>query len=142
MIDIFIDINVLVHAHDKRHPKKWARAREVIKQFEDPAFNAHISTQVLQEFYHILTRKLLVPAADAKQELERLLALPAVIITPPMIVKAAELHGLASISLWDALVVTAAQTANCSELWSEDMQDGQRFGALTIINPFRGLGDD
>jgi predicted nucleic acid-binding protein len=41
------------------------------------------------------------------------------------------------LSFYDALLVAAASDASCRVLFSEDMQDGQQFGALTIENPFR-----
>jgi predicted nucleic acid-binding protein len=39
-------------------------------------------------------------------------------------------------SWWDALIVAAAQVAGCTYLLSEDMQDGQHYGAVTVVNPF------
>jgi predicted nucleic acid-binding protein len=39
---------------------------------------------------------------------------------------------------WDGLLVATAQTADCTLLLSEDMQDGVRFGKLTVRNPFKG----
>jgi len=39
-------------------------------------------------------------------------------------------------SIWDALIVRAALVANCETLYTEDMQNGQRIGNLTILNPF------
>jgi len=42
-----------------------------------------------------------------------------------------------SLSWWDALIVSAAQVADCRLLLSEDLQDGQEFGGLRVVNPFR-----
>jgi predicted nucleic acid-binding protein len=41
------------------------------------------------------------------------------------------------LSFFDALIVAAALDAGCHLLFSEDLQHGQRFGALTVENPFR-----
>ena len=61
--------------------------------------------------------------------------LETVLVRPAIILSAAELTTSASISIWDALIVTAAQTAGCNEVWTEDMQDGRKFGELEIVNP-------
>jgi predicted nucleic acid-binding protein len=42
-------------------------------------------------------------------------------------------YGLA---FYDSLIVAAAHHAECSVVYSEDMQDGQKIGATTIRNPF------
>jgi predicted nucleic acid-binding protein len=41
------------------------------------------------------------------------------------------LHGF-----YDALIVAAAVDAGCEVLCSEDLQDGQKFAAVTVENPF------
>lgn len=36
----------------------------------------------------------------------------------------------------DSLIVAAAQAQSCTLLFSEDLQDGMEFDALTVRNPF------
>jgi predicted nucleic acid-binding protein len=47
-------------------------------------------------------------------------------------------HGIdrAQLSYWDSLIVAAAERMECAWLLGEDFQAGQRFGAVTIVNPF------
>ena len=40
------------------------------------------------------------------------------------------------VSFWDSLVVQAAIEAGCERLYSEDLNAGQKFGSVTIVNPF------
>jgi len=42
-----------------------------------------------------------------------------------------------TISVWDALMIRSALQSRCDILWSEDLQDGRRFGSLRVQNPFR-----
>jgi predicted nucleic acid-binding protein len=98
-----------------------------------------ISTQVLQELYNTLTKKLHDSATVAKDKILRLAGMETVIVTPAIILAATDLHASASISFWDALIVAAAQSAGCDEIWSEDMQDGRSFGNVKIRNPFAGI---
>jgi predicted nucleic acid-binding protein len=46
------------------------------------------------------------------------------------------LYGQGGLSWFDALIVSAAQQAGCDVLYSEDLQHGQRFGSLRVVNPF------
>jgi predicted nucleic acid-binding protein len=61
----------------------------------------------------------------------------AVATEPLLIVSASRLEEEHTLSLWDALIVQAAIQAGAERLISEDLQDGRRFGVLTIENPFR-----
>jgi predicted nucleic acid-binding protein len=40
------------------------------------------------------------------------------------------------LSFWDAMLVTAANKTGASVLWSEDLNPGQRYGGVTVQNPF------
>ncbi len=42
-----------------------------------------------------------------------------------------------NLSYWDALIVTAASSAGCRALLSEDLADGTTYGAVRVENPFR-----
>ena len=65
---------------------------------------------------------------------------PIVQIDPAMVLDAIALHQRHHISLWDALIIEAAQQARCTTLLTEDLQDGRRFGDLGIEDPFAAVG--
>ena len=44
------------------------------------------------------------------------------------------------LSIWDAMVIEAALRADAQTLYSEDLSHGQRFGPLTVVNPFLPAG--
>ncbi|MBI4518672.1 MAG: hypothetical protein HY699_22990 [Deltaproteobacteria bacterium] len=52
------------------------------------------------------------------------------------ILSAIDVSLLHQLSFWDALIVGAARKADCSVLYTEDLQHGRRFNGLSIINPF------
>lgn len=99
-----------------------------------------ISTQVLQEFFVTVTRKLArpLPARDAEAALRGLMELSVVQVDPELILAAAVSSRRDRISFWDALVLAAAAASGCEEVLSEDLQHGQSFGGVRISNPFRG----
>jgi predicted nucleic acid-binding protein len=137
-MNIFLDTNVLVYSFDHRYPVKMQKARALLRTLKTGPDRAVISTQVMQETYNTLTLKLSVSPANAAAELQVLMALDIVTLTPDLILAAAALHASASLSFWDALVIAAAQFAECDELWSEDLQTGRSFGRLRVVNPFAG----
>lgn len=40
------------------------------------------------------------------------------------------------LSYWDAAIVEAARFAKCDTVFSEDLQAGQNFAGVTVVNPF------
>lgn len=128
---VFFDTTVLIYAISEVDPRA-AIAEELL------AAGGHISVQVLNEFAAVARRKLKMPwkeITDALAAIRELCKPPA-----PLTVevhesglKLAERHKL---NLYDALILAAALDAGCDTLYSEDMQDGQKIGSLTIRNPF------
>lgn len=131
----FLDTNILLYAEDGRVPAKQERAREVIAALVGES-SAVISTQVLQEYFVIATKKLGVTAEAAQESIANYAQLDVVIIQPALITAAIELHRLRGLSFWDALIVRAAVEAGCTRLASEDLQAGRSFESLTVENPF------
>lgn len=136
MSKVFLDTNVVVYLFDRDTPGKQARARQILD--EDRA-SLVISTQVLQEFYVTVTRKLGTPLAEreAAAAVEDLMALEVVVIDVPLIRAAMDMSRKRRLSLWDSLIVEAANANGCRRLLSEDFQEGARFGPTTVENPFR-----
>jgi predicted nucleic acid-binding protein len=135
----FLDTNVLVYAYDDSSSAKQQRARELVETLANDE-RALLSTQVLQEFYVVVTRRLQVPVLEdvAQEAVETLLALPIVQVTPALIVDGIRRSRVDQLALWDALIVEAALAGGASVLYSEDLEDGRRFGDLQILNPFHG----
>jgi predicted nucleic acid-binding protein len=59
--------------------------------------------------------------------------------TSALLREAMTLQQRAKLSFWDALVVQAAIGSGCERLYSEDLDEGQRFGGVVIVNPFAAL---
>lgn len=133
----FLDTNVLVYLFDKESPAKQRRARAVL---EAEGSSAAVSTQVLQEFYVTVTRKLghPMPERDAEAAVRELAALEVVPVDGPLVLSGIARSRKDRLSLWDALIVEAALQGGCRRLLTEDLQDRRRFGALHVENPFSG----
>jgi predicted nucleic acid-binding protein len=136
-VKVFLDTNVLVYLFDAGAPAKQAAARELLAT-RGEAGEVVLSTQVLQEFYVAVTRKLAKPleeqtAADALRDLA---AFPIVQIDSDMVFSAAQRSRADRMSFWDALIVEAALSSGAALLCSEDLQAGRKFDGLEVVNPF------
>ncbi len=134
----FIDTNVFVH--DIEHPGS-AHQRVAQELVEDAVTtgNGYISYQVINECANVILKFTDRPDRfDLAQEyLERVLArLPRVEPSLPLYMNAIRLHERYQISFYDALIVAGAVAAGCTTLYSEDMQHGQLFDGVRVVNPF------
>ncbi len=133
----FFDTNVLVYVFDKDTPEKQRQAETLLSgAMADGALV--ISTQVLQEFYVVTTRKLAVPLSseEAERAIRDLMVFPVVPIDSAMVLAAIRLGRRYDFSFWDSLIVQAGLDGSAEVLYSEDLQDGQQIGPLRIVNPF------
>ena len=101
-----------------------------------------ISAQVLNEFVRVSRKKLRLDWAIVEAALNEFRALvdevrPVAVSTHEIAVSLARDDGL---DIYDALIVAAAIEAGCDRLYSEDLQDGRRFGDCVVVNPFREGG--
>ncbi|GAA5150475.1 PIN domain-containing protein [Pseudonocardia eucalypti] len=134
---VFVDTNILVYTYDPRNRDKSTKAEMLLAQLWDSDSGA-LSTQVLQEFYNVATGKLRLAPARARRIVANYAEWATVETTPQLIVSASLLHELHGINFRDALIVEAALLAGADTLLTEDLQDGLRFGELTVRNPFSG----
>jgi len=103
-----------------------------------PGRDIVVSTQVLTEFYAVVTRRLAVPVSldDAEAMVRQLLALPVIAIDASIVASAVTGSREWQISIWDALIVRAAEVAGCRRVLSEDLADGRTYGSIVVENPF------
>jgi predicted nucleic acid-binding protein len=133
---IFVDTNVWVYAVDAADPARRQRALEALAPA--PGRDLVVSTQVLTEFYAVVTRKLAtpLPADDAEAMVRQLSVLPVVAIDASLVASAIVGSREWRISIWDALILRAAEVAGCRRVLSEDLADGRTYGSVVVENPF------
>ncbi len=95
--------------------------------------------QLTQEFYAAGSRKPGIPRRELRTAVPALLELPMIVVSPAHITAAMEAEDRYSISFRDALIVAAAQAGGGDVLFTDDLNDGQRYGTVTARNPFRSL---
>ena len=135
---VFVDTNVLVYALDAAAGDKHHQARTWMLALWQSG-RGRVSTQVLQEFYVTVTRKLKPGLAREAAQIEAraLYSWAPVEVTTAVLDRAWHIESRFQLSWWDALNVAAAQSAQCALLLTEDLQHGQMFDGVQVINPFR-----
>jgi len=131
----FFDTNVLIYTDDQDQPEKRAEALELLATARR-AGTGVVSTQVLQEYFAVATRKLGVSPTLARRKVELFARFGLVLVDLPDVLAATDLHIVHGTSFWDALVISAAMRSGCRILYSEDLQAGRSFEGLEIVNPF------
>jgi predicted nucleic acid-binding protein len=133
----FVDTNVLVYAHDRSETRKQPVAQALLDALWRTR-NGALSTQVLQEFYVVATRKFDPPMRrGAAREIVALYGeWPVVQVDVALIQAASLLEERHAFSFWDGLIVEAARRCGATRLLTEDLQAGRRIGGVSIENPF------
>jgi predicted nucleic acid-binding protein len=134
----FVDTSILVYAVADDDPARQ-RTAQVLVDTLAAAQALHTSTQVLQELYVVLTRKVRrkFTSAEAIDYLDRIARAPVTTTDYRMVRQAAELSDRDAFSFWDALVLAAAARSGATRLYTEDLQHGRTVLGDEIVNPFR-----
>ncbi len=133
---VFLDTNVIVYAYDKSAGEKHRIASDIMIELWKSGHGV-ISTQVLQEFFVVTTRKIPKPLKVnlAKEIINDLLAWDVVTNDGESILSAIDIHLKHKYSFWDSMIIDAALKGGASVMYSEDLSDGQ-INSVTIKNPF------
>ena len=132
---VFIDTNILIYADDDAAGERRDAARHHLTQLIADE-RAVLSTQVLQEYFAVATRKLRLAPDKARQRVDVFAQLDVVIVRPELILGATDLHRLHALSFWDALIIASAAAASCATLLTEDLGAGKVIAGVRIENPF------
>ncbi len=136
---VFVDTNVLIYAHDIQAGRKQEKAAGILGDLWQ-ARTGVLSTQVLQEFYVNVTRKIPSPLkrSTARDIIRQYSVWPVIGPDADMIVRASELEESHSLSFWDAMIVAAARRMGATKILTEDLNHGETIDGVTIENPFAG----
>ena len=135
----FIDTNVFVYSFDKNQPLKQARSLALIQSGLQTGLGI-ISTQVIQEFLNVATRKFSVPMKpEDSQAYLRLVLNPLCQVYPDLALyeSCLTIQSEVGYSFYDSLIVAAAVRTECETLYSEDLNAGREIHGVKIKNPYQ-----
>jgi predicted nucleic acid-binding protein len=139
-VDYFLDTNILVYAYDRSAGHKHILAVQIVEGCWENE-NGCLSIQVLQEFFVTVTLKIATPLdhQTARQIVADLAHWHLQAPEASDLLQAIDLQQNYQLSFWDAMVVQSAASLGCKQLLSEDLNHGQVYGDVQVINPFWGM---
>jgi predicted nucleic acid-binding protein len=137
---VFLDTNIFLYEIDSGAPNAKRRiARDLIREALSQRRSA-ISYQVIQEFLNVVTGKFSssIAVSDAHQYVDTVFQ-PLIVVhsSVELFSEALGIRTRHQLSWYDSLIVAAASEANCSILYTEDLQHGAKINGVRIENPFR-----
>ncbi len=134
-VERFLDTNILLYGYDLDSPVKREVARSLIEETWRTPGQTAISVQVLQEF-HVNFIRCGHPTEEALALIGDFSLWPVIDNTLSLFRLGLSLQTRWQLSLWDAMILAAAQTSGAGELITEDFNHGQDYGEVRAINPF------
>ncbi|MDZ4792248.1 MAG: PIN domain-containing protein [Hyphomicrobiales bacterium] len=138
IVPYFLDTNILIYAALPRKGEEVKR-RRAAELIDAAVFGT--SGQVLQEFYWQTTRKSspALPFDEAFEWVEMLEEQPFAAVDSSLVKTGIEISRRYKISYWDGAIIAAAESLGAPIVYSEDLNDGQKYGDIQVINPFKNM---
>jgi predicted nucleic acid-binding protein len=132
---VALDTNVLVYAEGLNGEAKKQTALDILQKL--PQDILVVPVQALGELFHVLTRKAGRSPSDARSAILTWHdSFAGADTTEAVMIAAADLASQHHLSIWDAVILSAASNAGCRLVLSEDLQDGFTWTGVTVANPF------
>jgi predicted nucleic acid-binding protein len=134
---VFVDTNILLYAHDQEAGQKGEQANGILRALWKSK-RGRLSTQVLQEFYVNVTKKIRpsLGRSQAREIIRPYTVWIEAATTVDTILRASEISEIGQISFWDSLILASAEEIRASELFNEDLNSGQIIAGVKVVNPF------
>lgn len=134
---VFLDTNILIYAHDIDAGKKHDVALSILKTIWEEETGI-ISTQVIQEFYVNVTRKIPNPITpvQARGIILNYFSWQVEPVEPHTILSASEIEEKHILSFWDSLIIATASQSEADKILTEDLNHGHTIEGVLIENPF------
>lgn len=132
---VALDTNILAYAEGVNGTAMKETALELVEKLPEGA--ALLPVQTLGELFNLLVRKAgRAPAKARRAILSWQDAYPLIETSGEVMLAAADLATDHQLSIWDAVILSAAAEAGCRLLLSEDLQEGFTWKGVTVTNPF------
>ena len=134
---VFLDSNVLVYAVDPRDKRKMNIAKDIVASALRGYTKCAISVQSLTEFVNVAIKKLNKPVDEINDFLNAYMGLQTICLDPTMVPRGFEIKNRYDIQFYDAMMLAAAERAGANEFYTEDLNDGQLYGSVKAVDPFK-----
>ena len=132
---VFIDTNIWVYALSaQNHAKKKVAVNLIAKSYREDVIC--VSSQVLKEFANFAFKKTTKSASEINAMLSKIGSYTFVADTRELVADGVIGKEVWQVGFYDALMIAAANKAGCSTIFTEDLNNGQKYGNVTVVNPF------
>ena len=132
---VFIDTNVWVYALSaQNHAKKTVAVNLIAKSYREDVIC--VSSQVLKEFANFAFKKTAKSAVEINAMLAKIGSYTFVADTKELVADGVIGKEMWQVGFYDALMIAAANKAGCSTIFTEDLNNGQKYGNVTVVDPF------
>ena len=132
----FLDTNVVVYASDPSDSRKNELAVEILADaFDNDQYV--ISSQVLNEFVNTALNKLKKSDEEVVGHLRQLKTMRVVPVSAEWLERAVVMRSRYDLQFYDSLLLATAEALGCDEILTEDLNDGQMYGSVRAVNPFK-----
>jgi predicted nucleic acid-binding protein len=134
--DCFLDTNILLYAvsTDPAEVSKMGKARALV-QSANWAWSAQVAAEFLRASTSPRQSKPLT-RAEARRWVELWMAFPMTAVDGALVLAAVDIAERFQLSHFDAQILAAAQRMGCATVYSEDLNHGQDYGGVRVLNPF------
>lgn len=133
---VFFDTNIFIYVVSGA-PADRAKREISVRLMAESEFG--LSVQILQEFMDVTLRKkhLGLTSEEISTMVNHMAAYPIVETSVQLARQAFEIKTRYDIRYWDAAIIAAALELGCQTVYSEDLNHGQDYGGVRVMNPFR-----
>ena len=133
---IFLDTNVFLYAFLNQDVAKKATAVKILATAMRVR-NGYVSLQVAKEFCNVMTKKSVKPISEVTIALDFISRFNYIEGSIGVVRRALGIKEQYGIQFYDALMVAAAEAGGCDEIYTEDLNDGQMYCGMKVVNPFK-----
>ena len=136
MAECFLDTNVLLYAVSTHPPEAdKTRAARVLMQSADWAWSAQVAAEFIRASTSPRQPKPLT-RTEARRWIETWMAFPMAAVDGTLVLEAVQIAERFQTSHFDAQILAAAKRMGCATVYSEDLNHGQDYGGVRVMNPF------
>ena len=136
MADCFLDTNILLYAvSTNTEEADKTRAARTLLQSADWAWSAQVAAEFIRASTSPRQPKPLT-RAEARRWIETWMAFPMAAVDGALVLEAVQIAERFQISHFDAQILAAAKRMGCATVYSEDLNHGQDYGGVRVVNPF------
>lgn len=136
MADCFLDTNILLYAVSTNPAEAdKTRAARALLQSADWAWSAQVAAEFIRASTSPRQPKPL-SRSEARRWVETWMAFPMAAVDGALVLEAVQFGERFQISHFDAQIVATAKRMGCATVYSEDLNHGQDYGGVRVLNPF------